>query len=437
MTEVPKVSPLAPAPSRGQARDDYSATADAFAASLPPMVDQINEVAEFVHEKAVAAAEAGSFAQVAQGHADDAQQSATAAEASSQSAITAAAAAQASAGLPSLEGNDGKTLVVSGEGVKWGDVSSLKRRPISAGYSLSADDKGLLISASGTLTQTFQPAATLGEGWFCYLQNAGNGDITLDPDGAETIDGLSSYIMYPGEVRLVQCDGHDLRTIVLNSFYKVFTVSGNFIKPPGYTAFSGLMWSGGPGGTAGVLGNVNKTINGISGANAARFMIESSSLAQNSVTVIIGAGGAGGVISNPAYSQGGFNTVGQNGGSTSFGSYTITYNSISTDMPTALPSAIACGSSGGVSVFYSGTWQKSEGGAGSSLLGGGGGAGVCYQYSGSPVPSVTLVGNNGLAPGGAGGHILAQSWNGGWFTNPTSIAAGDGARGELRIWGVI
>lgn len=181
MTEVPKVSPLAPAPSRGQARDDYSATADAFAASLPPMVDQINEVAEFVHEKAVAAAEAGSFAQAAQGYADDAQQSATAAEASSQSAIAAAAAAQASAGLPSLEGNDGKALVVSGGGVKWGDVNSLKRRPISAGYSLSADDNGSLIVFSGDQDAVldFPPASALPAGWHCWVKNDSSADLLM------------------------------------------------------------------------------------------------------------------------------------------------------------------------------------------------------------------------------------------------------------------
>lgn len=430
MTEVPKVSPLAPAPSRGQARDDYSATADAFAASLPPMVDQINEVAEFVHEKAVAAAEAGSFAQAAQGYADDAQQSATAAEASSQSAIAAAAAAQASAGLPSLEGNDGKALVVSGGGVKWGDVSSLKRRHISAGYSLSADDKGSLISASGTLTQTFQPAATLGEGWFCYLQNEGNGDVTLDPDGAETIDGLSSYIMYPGEVRLVQCDGGTLRTVVLNSFCKVFESSGNFIKPPGYAAFEGLLWSA---GASGFKGNNGSAGGGGGGGCIPIFKLSSSILSLE--PVVIGSGGLG-----SAANVGGSSP----GGSSSFAGCTVLGGSQSSG------GGVLQGGTGSTSHAFRGAnfsnepGDSSYGGAsgggfqtagGSSVYGGAGGGGtngVTFGAGGSSIfggrggNAGMSAGLPGAAPGGGGGASFSQ------YGVP-----GDGARGELRIWGII
>ena len=125
-----------------------------------------------------------------------------------------------------------------------------------AGYSartsntvLGVSDKGKLIDiTSGTFTQTFTAAATLGANWYCYIRNSGTGDITLDPNASEVIDALTSYIMYPGETRLVTCTGTSFYTIVLTGYYRTFTASGTWTKPPGYAAHSGLLWGGGGGG---------------------------------------------------------------------------------------------------------------------------------------------------------------------------------------------
>ena len=112
----------------------------------------------------------------------------------------------------------------------------------------TADRSTLIAITSGTFTQTFTAAATLGSGWFCYIQNLGTGDITLDPDASETIDGLTSYIMYPGEVRLVQCNGTSFFTVVLSAFLETMDSSGTFVVPPGYSLLEGLLWGGGGGG---------------------------------------------------------------------------------------------------------------------------------------------------------------------------------------------
>src|SRR5690606_24516040 len=142
-----------------------------------------------------------------------------------------------SATLPAQSDSPGKYLRTNGTNAFWDLAGAIQRRAITLPTTLVTADQTKLIDCTGTFALTFAQASVLGDGWNCYIRNAGLGDITLDPNGSEQIDGMTSYVMYPGEVRLVQCDGAALRTIVLNSFYKVFAASGNFIKPPGYAAF--------------------------------------------------------------------------------------------------------------------------------------------------------------------------------------------------------
>lgn len=84
----------------------------------------------------------------------------------------------------------------------------LNRRILAGADTATAGDKGKIIAAaSGTWTLAFEPAATLGVGWWCYVTNEGSGVITLNPDGAETIDGSATVALEAGGTRLVSCDG--------------------------------------------------------------------------------------------------------------------------------------------------------------------------------------------------------------------------------------
>lgn len=277
--------------------------------------------------------------------------------------------------------------------------------------ALAGADLGKLIDiTSGTWTQTFTAAATLGANWYCYLRNAGSGDITLDPAGSELIDGKASYVMYPGETRLVTCDGVGFYTIVLTSFYRVFTATELFYRPPGYNRIQGLMWGAGGGGAGGYGGN---------GGSCVPFDLRASDFA-DSQTFTVGAGGAVGA-------DGGASTVltittGSAGKGNTYGSYGYGRDYVS--------GPIAPNRIGGAYNFTQPIYADYGGGRGlntagspaslaHSIFGAGGGV-----VSGTPGTSVFggqggVGAGAGTAPGGGGG------------------STGPGARGEIRTWGVI
>ena len=92
--------------------------------------------------------------------------------------------------------------------------ASVVRSARTTNTILAAADNGTLIDiTSGTFSQTFTDATTLGSGWWCYYRNSGTDVVTLDPAAAELIDGATTLIMYPGDVRLVQCTGTAFTTV--------------------------------------------------------------------------------------------------------------------------------------------------------------------------------------------------------------------------------
>jgi hypothetical protein len=197
--------------------------------------------------------------------------------------------------------------------------SSVKLSSRSSNTILGVNDNSYVINLSSTFTQTFTDAATLGDGWFCYLKNGGSGDITLDPNASETIDGLTSFVMYPGEVRLVQCTGTAFTSIVLDTFRKRITSTGAFVTPPGYTQLSLRMWGGGGGGGGGRGAGAPGRYAGGAGGGGGQHIATFESTAGTSTTVTIGAGGtagAGGTSSS---------TDGTAGGDTSFGTQFYAY----------------------------------------------------------------------------------------------------------------
>lgn len=84
----------------------------------------------------------------------------------------------------------------------------------TSAYTVVTTDRGSLIDCtSGTFVLSFQGCATLGADWACYIRNSGTGVITLDPNGAETIDGAATFSLPPNTTCMLQCDGTALAVV--------------------------------------------------------------------------------------------------------------------------------------------------------------------------------------------------------------------------------
>jgi len=381
-----------------------------------------------------------------------------------------------STALPSQAGNAGKFVTTDGMTASWAASG-----PPPVGYSartsntqLGANDKATLINiTSGTFTQTFAAASTLGAGWWCYLRNSGAGDITLDPAGAETIDDLTSYIMYPSETRLVICTGSEFVTMVLTGYYRIFTASATWTKPPGYKAHEGLLWGGGGGGAKGGAGCY---IGGGGGGACAPIFLPDSALGTTE-PVTIGAGGsaAGGTSNGGTGGQSVFSTVnayggggacyandganrsgGSGGGVFSAGRIGIAaagmnyggapisgwdfgaYGSMQTDNPGYGGGMSSVGvMAGGMAVYGGGGGHCSSAPQnGAAFYGGGGGSGD-HNYPGGPSVFGGAGGTGYDAGAGSATAATAPGGGGGSIGHAGTGSPSEGARGELRIWGVL
>lgn len=78
----------------------------------------------------------------------------------------------------------------------------------TAAYTVVAGDLGKIVNCTAnTFTVSLTAAATLGSGFNCWVWNTGSGTITIDPNGAETIDGVSTLTLRQGEGTQIICNG--------------------------------------------------------------------------------------------------------------------------------------------------------------------------------------------------------------------------------------
>jgi len=74
-------------------------------------------------------------------------------------------------------------------------------------YTVTTSDRGKVINCTGTFTLSLPAAATAGPGFSLLVKNAGSGTITLDPSGAELVDGAATLALAAGRGVLLSCTG--------------------------------------------------------------------------------------------------------------------------------------------------------------------------------------------------------------------------------------
>lgn len=336
--------------------------------------------------------------------------------------------------LPSPAGNAGKAILANsaGNGYVFGAVDDVPRVARAANTQLVKADKGTWFNATANFTQTFD-TANLGANWNCWYSTAPGVEVTIPSS-----DGVSNWIMYGGETRFFQWDGTTLRSYVIQPFLKVFTTSGNFIKPPGYQRFGTRLWGGGNSGRRSSAGIAAQ---GGGGGGCTGDWVFPESAFSASTVVTIAAGGAPQTIAN---------TAGNPGGTTSLGTLLSISNSGTdfsiggslVDMSATVPVGWEAGSSsasasnkrpllGGGSSIASSTDQGRN-----SMMGGAAG-GFIDSSSNVHSPGTSANGGNGGAASVASNGTAGTAPAGGGGGTQTGTQSGAGARGEAHLWGVV
>lgn len=311
-------------------------------------------------------------------------------------------------------------------GTSWITVPSpatATRRTITTTDTVVAADQGNIIEAtSGTFTLSFTGASTLGSGFWTIIYNSGTGDVTLDPASSEQIDGLTTWVLYPGGSILVVCTGSAFESILLSPMRKQFDSSSTFTKPGVGSRYQADAW--GAGGSGGRAGSTDGGGGGGGGAHYYRYGALSE--LGTTETVTIGAGAAARTVDNQD---------GQAGGDTTFGS---------------LLSAFGGGGGGGNVADAGG----GGGGGGSISAGASVAASIVGGDGGDPNFAYLDISDSGIVVTGLGDGFDGSDSGGGGGANGNAAGAGetggnaehgggggggggttDGGPGGASIWG--
>ena len=85
----------------------------------------------------------------------------------------------------------------------------------SGAYTVVAADKGKTINCTGAggWSLSLDAAATLGDAFAFAVWNNTSGNITIDPNGSEQIDGATTKVLAAGKLAIVYCDGAKFVTV--------------------------------------------------------------------------------------------------------------------------------------------------------------------------------------------------------------------------------
>jgi len=200
---------------------------------------------------------------------------------------------------------------VSVSAVVLATAPSLAQRTITSADTLVSSDQGKLINCSGTFTLSVTAAATLGNGWWCYVRDTGTGVITLDPSGSETVDGVTS-----GQVRdtiLLACNGTSFTAVKVGPFSVIDVItSGTSWTAPLGVRRARVRGTGGGGGGGRGAGDAAADI-ACGGSGAGTFDVSIPISPGTAYTHAIGAAGTAAATGSTNGNAGGATTLTVNG----------------------------------------------------------------------------------------------------------------------------
>jgi Phage Tail Collar Domain len=117
----------------------------------------------------------------------------------------------------------------------------------SSGYTVVANDNMSTLNCTGALTLDLTAAATLGNGHMFFV-HANGGDVVIDPDAAELVNGVATATVPNGTIALVRCDGTGFVTSIMETTTGTLsptqiTASQNDYAPAGHARVNTLRLS--------------------------------------------------------------------------------------------------------------------------------------------------------------------------------------------------
>jgi hypothetical protein len=106
---------------------------------------------------------------------------------------------------------------LAGLGIKAISTTLNQSMPVSSfngNYTAGVSDRSkayVWTGGAGTLSLTAAP--TLGNDWFLQVRNGGTGDLTVDPNSSELINGAATLVLSPGDSCIIITDGIEFWTI--------------------------------------------------------------------------------------------------------------------------------------------------------------------------------------------------------------------------------
>ncbi|ASR06915.1 hypothetical protein CHY08_07160 [Rhizobium leguminosarum bv. viciae] len=92
----------------------------------------------------------------------------------------------------------------------------------SSGYTAVAADNNGFHRCTASLTVALTAAATLAAGWHLLIF-ADGGDVTIDPNASETINGAATTIVPNGNMAIVICDGSNFSAAGIPSLWSLIS----------------------------------------------------------------------------------------------------------------------------------------------------------------------------------------------------------------------